>query len=383
VKVRLDVPLLRKYRHTEMKLLARRAERLCVKPSEDPTRLIEHIDLYAKVNNIDLFGGESGKKYDTLFLDTDFADSSAGCYRKLKNRVEQVSLVDEKVLSIVSKSACSVVFKTKSRSSNIRYSPIPIKYCPMWVRKAFFPEPEKYMFVYFDVVTAEFAHLLMCVNFDKYYPLYESKDIYNYIQHELGINAPRDLVKQFSMAMICGGTYKVAQTLLRMTVDHAKDTVQSFWELFPDVQEHLEQVWMKVKLTSHDLELSNGLALVWVNNFKQEEDFEVFRRKILSTYVRDSFVAYFARYIKGLHQRISQLQYIDKRYQGFAYLWVDCALIPIPITISLNRIQPVFNCDDQVLKLKITKGNAWGDAQESNDYLVTMTGGGKHVIGWT
>ena len=270
----------------------------------------------------------------------------------------EIKTVDEQFLS-TKPLARSMRLDTTNRGQSIRFSPIPVTTMPLWVRNSCRPIDEHGTFFYFDVATAEFANLLLHVNKKKYKEIYFDYDLYDWIHSQI-ISHPtkysRIQIKQISMALICGATFKAVMSILKISEDKSKVIVSKFWNSIPDVYDFLEDIFLKTKLVGNtSVQLMDDCVSDYVIDQFQYND--IAKRKIYASFIRDSFAFRFSNLMKSL---------FDKTNRKLCFAWVDSCLIPILKSSEhrqiLKDLKKHYNFP---LKIKYKISTSWGEASNS------------------
>lgn len=244
----------------------------------------------------------------------------------------------------------------RSRGYGFRISPLGVTKIPQWVRASVFPASDK-RFIYFDVVNAEFANLLLFVE-PTLEDIYRDGDLYDWVAGEIAIpnSISRTQVKQFCMAMICGGTYKAACAILNMNTVDANSLIDRFWSLLPKVKNHLDDI-------ASFFILSGGNPYNWeipVIGYEKycasartdnSSDDERKRSLVLAAHVRDSFLIHFAHYLQ---------ETVFRFFPRICYTWVDSCLIPSSKDINVE----CFRHPNFKFKIGLGWGEDWLSAQK-------------------
>lgn len=276
---------------------------------------------------------------------------------------KEISVIDKKLLP--SKGlANSVRLQSKVRGYGIRVSSLPVTTFPFWVRNHCYPVNNTKKFLYFDVSCAEFAHLLLSVNSNKYESLVLDSDLYLWVKDVLDLNRyDRQLIKQMTMALLCGATYKAVMSILKINEQSAKGIRVRFWELIPDVYEFLENTLLMSKLSrdgnSYEVpikllnyDLSNS---VYIRDDNVDDNDQYLQRAVFASIVRDSFLVYYSKLLSNL--------FAELRHFKLNFAWVDSCLISITddydIKIILDKLKQI---SDTPLKIKYSTNITWGKA---------------------
>ncbi len=289
------------------------------------------------------------------------ADSTAERQKTDVNKIywfaREISTVDSQFLS-TKPLARSIRLDVTNRGRGVRFSPIPVTTMPLWVRNSCRPVDGYNTFFYFDVVTAEFANLLLHVNKKKYKEIYFDYDFYEWIYDKIGraVKYSRIQIKQISMALICGATYKVVMSILKVSEDRSKIIVSKFWDSISDVHDFLEDVFLKTKLIDNtSVQLMDDCVSDYVIEHFQYKD--IVKRKICASYIRDSFAFRFSNLMRSL---------FNKTNRKLCFTWVDSCLIPISKASDHKQIlKDLKKHYSFPLKIKYKISASWGEASNS------------------
>jgi hypothetical protein len=292
---------------------------------------------------------------------------------------KDVCVVDDLIKTYKSFGVMRITLTPKLRlsqglsNSSLRVSPLQVTQLPVWIRHSVYPTDRNQKYLYFDVANAEFANLLTYVD-PSFIDMYKYNDFYTLIQQQLQERLPeidirkqsRSLFKMFCMAMVCGGTTNAIQKILSLNYDDALRVYNTFWEMFPGVEAHLQSVWWYVQ---KDRKLvGESVSHIPMARFENKYYAKVYTDKdteIYSTYVRESFSCLFATLLQQICSDNIAATHPQIR---IVYTWVDSCLIPVPKGMTYKQAAQMinYNINGAHLKINYGLGPSWGQAQDDS-----------------